>query len=813
MEQKEFEENIEHYKPFCRMIMNDGEVVAIIETYIPQTVERIVLFRKRYWEVYYVKTVIAITLSVLLLFGTVPYKSVDILSTWAEPSVKALKVKGYLRDEAFMNYRGNITREAFIYLAVRLYEVLGDKEIEVDESIIFTDTDDIYARKAATVSITNGVGSGAFGADDLLTREQLAVFMVKVLDLLEIEMKAIDSEEFTDNNDISDWAKVAIYKAKANGIILGIGEGKVDPKGYASTEVALILINRMLNTYDKRRVDETGDSMSTKTIFINQIGYLPKETKYFITDSTSSSFVISSNDYEEEVFRGLLKMRIQDDPATGMTLFEGDFTEFNVPGDYTIKLSDETKSYPFQIKSDVYNEVRNAALKSFYFQRSGIEIKEAYAGMFKRPAGHVNDLKYHKSTAFSGSKDVSGGWYDAGDFGRYMVSGSVSVGLMLMGYEQYPEKFDFDNNTIPESFNGVPDVLDEIRYELEWMLKMQHLEGEFRGAVHYMVNSLEYVWELPHVESESQYIYGVSTVATADFAAVMAMASRVYQRTDETFAKECLQASELAWFFLENRESYPPGGFKNPEDTFTGGYGMNAADNLDDEDDRLWAAVELFLTTGNGKYNEYVLNNMDDLTEFSRRMDWEETLGFAHMQYLLGTQKDINLELQEKLERLLVELSDDMILGIENDGFYSSLKIDDYLWGSNGEILIRAEYLIFAYLKTGETKYYDGALSQLNYVLGSNGNNTSFVTDYGTQFSKNIHHSTLATDDVDEVYPGMVAGGPNYKIDEDPILYALFTENTPPALCYSDHIESYASNENCIMYVAPLVPVAAFFSE
>lgn len=192
------------------------------------------------------KKIIAAILILIMSLSTISFSESDTPSTWAEEPIKELKSLDKFREEAFTNYKDDITRLDFIYLSVRLYEVLVGEEVVIDKKISFTDTNDTYALKGATLGITTGVGNNKFGADELLNREQLATFMIRVLNMIEVEMKSPSTEKFADDIDISDWAKDAIYKAKNNNIIGGVGANKVDPKGNASVEVALVITNRIL---------------------------------------------------------------------------------------------------------------------------------------------------------------------------------------------------------------------------------------------------------------------------------------------------------------------------------------------------------------------------------------------------------------------------------------------------------------------------------------------------------------------------------------------------------------------------------------
>lgn len=167
-------------------------------------------------------------------------------STWAESAINDLKALKHFKPEAFKDYSEDITRGTFIYIAVRLYEVLSNQEVEVDETLSFKDTDDIYALKALTIGLTTGLGEGIFAYDDLLTRQELATLMMRVVTLLDIDMKARGDHVFADHHLIASWAVEAIYLAKSNEILSGLEHNKVAPKGHASVEVALVIANRIL---------------------------------------------------------------------------------------------------------------------------------------------------------------------------------------------------------------------------------------------------------------------------------------------------------------------------------------------------------------------------------------------------------------------------------------------------------------------------------------------------------------------------------------------------------------------------------------
>ncbi|MBI9011047.1 MAG: S-layer homology domain-containing protein [Clostridiales bacterium] len=186
--------------------------------------------------------------AILMIFtlSFISFGESDVPSEWAEEGIITIKSFDEIRESAFKNYKSNITREDFIYLSVRLYELLKDTTIQVDTSISFTDTNDIYALKGATVGITSGIGNGRFAPDILLTREQLAVLMVKTIQLAGIEFDSNATYTFMDDELFSDWARESIYLAKSNDIVNGVGNDKFNPQGYASIEHALIIANKIL---------------------------------------------------------------------------------------------------------------------------------------------------------------------------------------------------------------------------------------------------------------------------------------------------------------------------------------------------------------------------------------------------------------------------------------------------------------------------------------------------------------------------------------------------------------------------------------
>lgn len=196
-------------------------------------------------------------------------------STWAQEDIAELYETGILRDEAFVRFQDAITRQEFIYLAVRLYETINGEEVKVSSKIKFSDTNDVYALKGATLGITTGIGDGKFGPNQKITREQMASMLVKVMTLLDIDL---DYEVLTykDTDKISDYAKEPLAVASRFGIIKGY-DNMINPKGDAKIEQALYIFKNM---YDKLGVSaelETLNETQLKELYKGVVTYLDSD--------------------------------------------------------------------------------------------------------------------------------------------------------------------------------------------------------------------------------------------------------------------------------------------------------------------------------------------------------------------------------------------------------------------------------------------------------------------------------------------------------------------------------------------------------
>lgn len=535
-------------------------------------------------------------------------------------------------------------------------------------------------------------------------------------------------------------------------------------------------------------------------IRINQVGYFPELSKRFtVADNQAESFMLI-NDKGNVVFNGNLSDHGLWEPS-GESLKSGDFSEFNKEGSYFIHIPGLGNSYPFQISDKIYEDAAIDALETFYFMRASMEMEEQYLGKFSRKAGHPDDTcYYHETTGYTeGFISSPGGWYDAGDYGKYIVNASISTGTMLVLYEMYTDVFQDGTLNIPEKNNGKNDLLDELKYEFDWVLTMQDDDG---GVFHKLTALRHDGITMPHETLSKRFIFAKSTAASLDFAAMLAQASRIYRSYDPEYSDRCLKAAVRAYeWAIKNPDTY----FSNPPGVNTGGYGDR---ELDEE--FFWAAAELFCTTGENKYYETIKPELGNI-RFRITESWRnyvDNIGY----YSLYLSERLDADDRQLLEKGMIRLADEQLAGAQANPY--GISISHFEWGSNSDVLNTAMIQVMAHHITGDRKYLDAAAMFTDYIFGRNATGYSFVSGYGTKYSRNFHHRLLWADDNDDPFPGYVAGGPNgFMQDKGSVESAgAAYPDTHPAKAYIDHTASYASNEICINWNAPLVMVLGYLN-
>ena len=551
----------------------------------------------------------------------------------------------------------------------------------------------------------------------------------------------------------------------------------------------VLIDNVELFLKDDSKTEETRDEDMSKNININQIGYRPGDTKLaiFRDSGLDSKFDVINVETGETVFTGDIYGEVET-PSAGENVAHGDFSPIKEPGTYKLVAAKSGESYEFTIADNVYDDIFNDIVKMLYLQRCGSDLEAEYAGDFAHSACHSQEAIIYGT---SDKKDVSGGWHDAGDYGRYIVPAAKAVADILLAYEDYGPVFS-DNVGIPESGNGVPDILDEARYELEWMLKMQDEES---GGVYHKVTTKNFTgMVMPETLTNQLYISPISNSATGDFAAVMAMAGRIYKPFDEGFADRCLASAKKALAYMEDNKGADV--FRNPSDISTGEYS-----DTSDTDEYFWALSELYKTTGDSAYeNKLASINFNSLRN---GLGWQEVSFYGIYAYLTAEKQDneIKNKLIDSFKRHLSSIEKN----IESDGYFSSMG-RSYPWGSNMTLANDGMAMLMAdKIFDTDEGYVQLAKKQLDYLLGANSTSYCFVTGHGSLSPQSTHHRP--SEALGITMDGMLVGGANSNL-EDPYAKSVLA-GRPPAKCYVDNSQSYSCNEITIYWNSPLIYLMA----
>ncbi len=537
--------------------------------------------------------------------------------------------------------------------------------------------------------------------------------------------------------------------------------------------------------------------MAQKPVKVNQLGFYPESPKVaIIPGSDGDIFNIVDAATGEIVYTGETG-EPNDWPHSGEMVVIADFSDFTAPGEYYVLHPTVGISYNFKIKEQVHRNLSKAALRALYYNRASTKLKKIHAGKWHRPAGHPDTVIYvHKSAAtperpegytFSSPK----GWYDAGDYNKYVVNSGISTYTLLAAYEHFSKYYNNLYLNIPESSNQIPDILDEARWNLDWMITMQDPND---GGVYHKLTTLRFQGVvMPHVPTAERFVVMKSTGAALNFATVMAVAARVYQDYDPGFAQEALEAAEYAWkWAVDNPEVY----YVQPPDVHTGQYGD---DDFSDEFD--WAAAELYITTGNGDY--WHARNFHDIGvgvptwQYVRPLAWVSLL---HHRDNLTDVADIEL-----IEKRIIDQGNELLEEYNTSAYNISMGLygeEDFVWGSNGIAGNHSLMLLQAYRLTNDDAYLNAAQANLDYLLGRNATGYSFVTGYGSFTPMYPHHRPSAADERNaDPVPGFVVGGPHAGQMDNCTWYPSML----PAISYRDDWCSYTTNEVTINWNAPLV--------
>ncbi|MFT4955969.1 MAG: endoglucanase [Brevundimonas sp.] len=530
------------------------------------------------------------------------------------------------------------------------------------------------------------------------------------------------------------------------------------------------------------------------------------------------------------------------DDASGQAVHRIDFSGVTAAGEGYRLIVGEMESRPFTISERPWAGLAADAASYFYQNRSGIEIAAAHVERpdLARPAAHVDETL----TCFSGedmngnvwpgcdySLNVGGGWYDAGDHGKYVVNGGIALWTLLNAHERFGMTTFADGAlALPEAGNGVGDLLDEARWQMEFMLAMQVPDGarlsvpvgrfergaaltftgiDAGGMAHHKAHDVRWTAlpMAPHDDPEKRFLYAPSTAATLNLAATAARCARVWREVDPAFSARCLTAARRAFAAAErNPEVYAVGSFHGG-----GNYG-----DEDVGDEFYWAAAELYAATGEQAFADRLRSSLHfpDGQGAAGNIAWPATASLGTLT-LASVETGLSDEEGSHVRAALIAAADGYLTIRDAEGFAVPFGEGDYNWGSNGDFLNRAMILAVAHDLTGQARYREGVVDVMDYVLGRNVLDRSYVSGWGARPMMNPHHRFWAHM-ADPAWPlppaGALSGGANSRAMTDPVAEAMQGSCAPQA-CWADHFESYAMNEVAINWNAPLAWVAAWLDQ
>ena len=542
-------------------------------------------------------------------------------------------------------------------------------------------------------------------------------------------------------------------------------------------------------------------------IYLNQVGYLPEARKIAcIPGEKEVEFYVRRVDNDQTVFTGQLK-KSGHWKSSGEDLLIADFSKLKSEGKFYLDIPGLASSSGFAISNQSYTEVLDASAKAFYYWRCSSPINEEFGGKWHRSAGHPDSSVYVHTSAASMERpagtiiSATGGWYDAGDYNKYVVNSGISTYTLMAAYEFAPELFNSLKWNIPESGDSIPDLLNEVYYNLKWMLSMQDPND---GGVYHKLTTANFGGEsMPDaVRPAKRYVVQKTTGASLNFAAVLATGSRIMRKYYPEFAQDCFLASEKAWRWAKQN---PQVFYKQEKlnEKFDPDINTGAYNNQKLKDEFAWAASELYVASQKKKYLNHWLSYYGKIHHLGVP-SWGNT-GMLGIYSLLRNRKslpDLSHDQIQILKRQLLKeadaLSDSFVKSANQTAFGN--KESDYKWGSNAIAANQGMLLLHAWQLTGKLMYYEGAQSNLDYILGRNATGYCFVTGIGHKNPQHPHHRISAADGVDAPVPGLLVGGacstslPNFTFSSE-----------QAAKRYLDEYSCYVTNEVAINWNAPLV--------
>ena len=485
-----------------------------------------------------------------------------------------------------------------------------------------------------------------------------------------------------------------------------------------------------------------------QSVQLNSLGFLSNQSKKVSIVGDARSFVIKRVSDQADVFKGEVSTPVfQKDVNQNVAV--ADFSSFTKNGKYYLQTAEGAKSIEFEISPTVYNQAFYTSMRGFYLWRCGVAVEGTHNGHhFAHEACHMTDGYEDYQGKPGERRHGAGGWHDAGDYGKYVVNAGITVGMMFMAWDQFQpnlKKFSLD---LPETANNYPDFLKEMKWEMDWLHTMQYTDGSGKVA-HKLTRKNFEPFCKPEEDLEKRYFTDWSSAAVADFVAMMAQAARYFEPYDKAYSQKCLAAAKLSYQFLKDNpkdKGFVQGEFK------TGGY------QTSDPDDRLWAAAEMWETTGNPVFlKDFEQQATTQNFKIDEDWDWGDVSNMGMFQYVLSKRVGKNPEILKTIKKNIVEGANSIVTNAGKDVYARPLI--RYYWGCNGTIARQVLNLQVANRINADKKNIETSQDAIGHIFGRNYYNRSYVTGVGINPAMKPHDRRSGSDNEVEPWPGYIVGG------------------------------------------------------
>jgi endoglucanase len=514
----------------------------------------------------------------------------------------------------------------------------------------------------------------------------------------------------------------------------------------------------------------------SKDIHLNSLGFLPNLKKTATISQECAVFNIVDLK-GKVVFSGKTTGPYSQEDVN-QKVWKADFSKFEKKGEYILEIPNIGKSVPFKIANDVFNFAAKTTMRGFYLWRCGMEVTDNFNGThYHQDACHLEDGfdDYIGNPNFQ--RNGTGGWHDAGDYGKYTVNAGITVGMLFMAWDHFKPQIEKLELDLPKTTSKLPAFLEELKWETDWVLKMQYPDGS--GKVSHKLTRVNFAgFVMANTDEEKRYFTEWSSAATADFVAMMAMAARYFRPYDAEYAKKCLDAAWVSYRFLQQNpeeKRFVQGDFK------TGGYQTR------DDDDKLWAAAELWETTGDkGCLADFEKRAALINHKIDENWDWGNVANLGMFTYALSKRTDKSPNVDTLIKNNIIQNADALVQKGQTDVYARALG-GTYFWGCNGTVARQTMNLQIANKLQPKKDYIETSIGIIDHIFGKNVYNRSFVTGLGINSPMHPHDRRSGADGIEAPWPGYLVGGGHKATD------------------WIDDQESYSHNEIAINWQGALV--------